>query len=126
MVGRGGFLLLEITFAMVLLLAAGTAVLASLQAYALQARTAYEERVAREAAVAGLERLEASGLESLGEGAHVLEVDLPGWENLESARCEARVDAPRDGARSVTVDVSWMGLRGLCRVSVRTLAGGGP
>lgn len=126
MVGRGGFLLLEITFAMVLLLAAGTAAAASLHAYALQARSAYEDRVAREAAAAAMERLEASGFRGLAEGTRRVDVDLPGWENLEEARCEIRVGPAAEGARRVTVEVAWTGLRGPRRVSLRTRAGGVP
>lgn len=126
MVGRGGYLLLEIAFAMVLLLAAGTAFVVSLHAYALQARGAYEERVAREAAAAELERLEAKGSGRLAEGVRRLDVDLPGWANLEAARCELRVGPARDGARRVTVEVVWTGTKGPRRVDAATLLEAAP
>lgn len=107
---RRGFVLLEFMAALLCLAILSFSAAAVIRAQAVTVRLRYEEQVAREAAAAQMELLEARGFRG-----GPAEVDLPGWENLASAACAWEAEPARDGVRRVRVVVTWTDFTGVPR-----------
>jgi type II secretory pathway pseudopilin PulG len=109
--GRG-YILLEVTTALLVFVLLSVGAVAVLQGQAEAARALYEERVAWEAAMGQIALVEASGARPRAEGRSDLDVSSAGWENLAEGKAVLTLAREEDGVWRAAVEVSWAGFRG--------------